>query len=299
LSTLTKVLIVLLTIFSIFLCGIVVTYAATAENYRQTADTTGQQLRSAKATRESAERAKEEADKNVEATKADLGAKLAARDSEITRLRADLENAKRTNDQLQVKVASMADVMANTSAAVKQQTTLHEAAQQRVQALEAERTQNEKELAETSQALLEKVTIIVQHEDTIRRLTQENQELGNRLNQSLVQYGKTATRPPTTVAPGSPTAQPVRPVTPIASPTKNLGLNGQINMVDLRSRLVEISIGAAAGVRSDMTFHVTRGDRWVATLLILEVAPDKAVGILDLVQSGLQPQAGDRVTTNL
>ena len=34
-STLTKVLIVLLTIASIFLCGIVVTYVSNAENYRQ------------------------------------------------------------------------------------------------------------------------------------------------------------------------------------------------------------------------------------------------------------------------
>ena len=33
-STLTKVLIVLLTIASIFLCGIVVTYVASAENYK-------------------------------------------------------------------------------------------------------------------------------------------------------------------------------------------------------------------------------------------------------------------------
>ncbi|MEE9370713.1 MAG: hypothetical protein V3W45_04485, partial [Sedimentisphaerales bacterium] len=34
-STLTKVLIVLLTISSIFLCGIVVTYVSNADNYRQ------------------------------------------------------------------------------------------------------------------------------------------------------------------------------------------------------------------------------------------------------------------------
>jgi hypothetical protein len=69
--------------------------------------------------------------------------------------------------------------------------------------------------------------------------------------------------------------------------------------VDLRSRLLEISIGAAAGVRKDMTFHVVRGDRFVADILIMEVWPDRAVGILDIVQAGLQPQAGDKVSTNL
>ena len=37
-STLTKILIVLLTLSSIFLCGIVVTYVANADNYRQKYD---------------------------------------------------------------------------------------------------------------------------------------------------------------------------------------------------------------------------------------------------------------------
>ena len=69
--------------------------------------------------------------------------------------------------------------------------------------------------------------------------------------------------------------------------------------MDLQNRLAEISIGTAAGVRQDMKFHVIRGDQFVADILILEVWPDKAVGILDLVQQGMQPQAGDKVATNL
>jgi flagellar motility protein MotE (MotC chaperone) len=48
LSTLTKVLIVLLTVASIFLCGIVVTYVASAENYRERYDTASRQLRTAR-----------------------------------------------------------------------------------------------------------------------------------------------------------------------------------------------------------------------------------------------------------
>jgi len=193
----------------------------------------------------------------------------------------------------------MADIMANASAAVKQQTTLHEAAQQKVNALEADRINREKELAETSQALLEKMTIIAQHEDTIRRLTQENQDLGTRLNVYLAKYGQMAAQPPTTVAPGVPGVRPVQLIAAPLEGTRALGLSGQVTAVDLRSRLVEISIGSAAGVHQDITFHITRGDQYVADIQIVEVWPDRAVGVLNLVKQGAQPQAGDKVTTNL
>jgi hypothetical protein len=62
---------------------------------------------------------------------------------------------------------------------------------------------------------------------------------------------------------------------------------------------VEISIGTAAGVRQDVTFHITRGDQYVADIQIVEVWPDRAVGVVNLVKQGVQPQAGDKVTTNL
>ncbi len=300
-STLTKVLIVLVSLFSFVLCGVVAAYVANAQNYYKRYNDSQQSLRNANNKQESAVRAKEDAEKSIEAIKADLGTKLTERETQITKLQGDLDAAGRLNAELQQKVASMADIMANASAAVKQQTTLHEAAQQKVNTLEADRINREKELAETSQALLEKVTIIAQHEDTIRRLTQENHDLGTRLNVYLAKYGQMAAQPPTTVAPG---VQGVRPVQPIAAAmplqgTKALGLNGQVTAVDLRSRLVEISIGTAAGVRQDITFHITRGDQYVADIQIVEVWPDRAVGVLNLVKQGAQPQAGDKVTTNL
>ncbi len=300
-STLTKVLIVLVSLFSFVLCGVIATYVVNAQNYYKRYNDSQQSLRNANNKQESAIRAKEDAEKNTEAVKADLGTKLTERETQITKLQGDLDAASRLNAELQQKVASMADIMANASAAVKQQTTLHEAAQQKVNALEADRINREKELAETSQSLLEKMTIIAQHEDTIRRLTQENHDLGTRLNVYLAKYGQMAAQPPTTVAPGVPGTRPVQPIaaTMPLQGTKALGLNGQVTAVDLRSRLVEISIGTAAGVRQDITFHITRGDQYVADIQIVEVWPDRAVGVLNLVKQGAQPQAGDRVTTNL
>ena len=59
----------------------------------------------------------------------------------------------------------------------------------------------------------------------------------------------------------------------------------------------ELSIGSADGVKKDMVFHVTRGDRFLCDIVIFEVDPDKAVGKMELVQE--TPKAGDTVCTNL
>jgi Na+-transporting NADH:ubiquinone oxidoreductase subunit NqrC len=55
LSTLTKVLIVLLTVFSLFLSGIVVTFVANQDNQRQKADNTKRLLDAAERTRDNAQ----------------------------------------------------------------------------------------------------------------------------------------------------------------------------------------------------------------------------------------------------
>jgi hypothetical protein len=55
LSTLTKVLIVLLTVFSLFLSGIVVTFVANQENYRQSAEKNRRDLGSAEKARDNAQ----------------------------------------------------------------------------------------------------------------------------------------------------------------------------------------------------------------------------------------------------
>jgi hypothetical protein len=141
------------------------------------------------------------------------------------------------------------------------------------------------------------MSIVAQLEEKVRQLTQENQELQNRLNQNLQPFGRMTTRPPTTVAPGTPTVRPAQAAQQGPPQARPIGLNGRVTAVDMKNRLAQISIGTAAGVRQDMKFYVTRGDRFVANILILDVSPDKAVGILDLVQ--VEPQIGDAVTTNL
>lgn len=300
-STLTKVLIVLLTVFSIFLCGIVVTYVANAENQRERADGLQRNIQAARSREAQAQEDLEAEKQRAQSEKAKLDEQILALGTQIKNLEGQLDAASRERDQWAQKAAGMAAAVETANAASKQQTTLFETAQVEVQNLRTEQTNRRKELDETNQMLLERMAVIAQLEEKVRRLTEENQEVETRLNQYLQQYGRIAAKPSTTVAPrptgGALPMQTAAP-TPMAQ-TRTINLNGQVTAVDMKSKLAEVSIGAAAGVRQEMKFHITRGDRWVADLLILEVWPDKAVGIVDLVQQGMQPQAGDRVATNL
>ena len=294
-STLTKVLIVLLTVFSIFLCGIVVTYVANAENQRERADGLNRRFQAAQRSEEAAKADLEAEKQATAAMKAKLDGQLTELGVQVSNLNNELTNLKRENAQLVQKVASMAAAVETANATAGQQTSLFEAAQQEVQSLRAEQSNRRKELEETDQMLLDKMSIIAQLQSKTRELTETNQELESRLNRYLQQYGRMTTRP-TTVTPAA--SGSVRPAIPAAQ-QRGIGLSGRVTGVDMKSRLAEISIGAAAGVRQEMKFHVTRGDRFVADILILEVWPDKAVGIIDLVQPGLEPQVGDTITTNL
>jgi DNA polymerase III alpha subunit (gram-positive type) len=296
LSTLTKVLIVLLTVFSIFLCGIVVTYVANADDQAEIASNLNRRLQAAERTADDAREDLQTAKEVNEAMKAELEEQINQLTMQVSQLQGNLTNLQRESAQLLQKVTSSASQAETAQALATQQTNLFTAAQEQVKTLEAETSNLETELEETNQMLLEKLSIIAQLQTRTRELTEMNQELETRLNQYLQQYGRMASRPQT-VTPGAPAA--ARPAPPSRAQSRALGLDGRVTAVDMNSRLAEISIGTAAGVRQDMKFHVTRGDRFVADILVLEVWPDKAVGIIDLVQPGMQPQAGHTVTTNL
>ncbi len=299
-STLTKVLIVLLTVFSLFLCGIVVTYVANAENQRKRADGLQQQLQSAKQRQQQAMANEEQQKKAAEALEADLGTQLAELKTLRTQLEGEIDKLKRENGQLVQKVADLANVVETANTTAKQQTDLFQTSQQEVQTLRADQTNRNKELQETTQALMERMAALMDMEKRNRQLIEEKQALEIQLGQSLQPYGRAPVRPQTVTQPQL-TAQPVQRAssqqpTPVPQ-TRPINLNGRVTQIDMKNKVAAISIGSAAGVREDMKFHVTRGDRWICEILIFDVDAERAVGTLDLVQ--VEPQAGDLVATNL
>jgi DNA repair ATPase RecN len=302
LSTLTKVLIVLLTVFSLFLCGIVVNYVANAENQRKRADTLQQQVQSAKQKQQQAMEAEAQKEKEVEALKADLGNQIATLNAIKIKLEGEIDTLKRDNSlkEQDARDASARETLATeTSSKMADQAT---STQKELKDMQANLTNIEKELEETTQSLTERMAVLSDLEKRNRQLIEEKQGLETQLNQVLQQYGRAPLRPPTVTA-SQTTAQPIQrasaqPLTQVSqTPTREIGLNGRVTQVDMKSKVAAISIGSAAGVRGNMKFHVTRGDRFVCDIVIFDVDADRAIGSLDLVV--IDPQPGDSATTNL
>lgn len=292
-STLTKVLIVLLTIASIFLCGIVVTYVANADNYKQKFENLNNNYLAAKSNENNAKTQLNntiaEKDRNAEK----LGEQIASLQNQISKLQGDLANAERERDEANRKVNGWAAIVIDFSKTMENYEKLLKDALNERDLKEAALIKQDKELKDTTASLMENMAIVKQLQDESKRLIEEKTELQNKLDLYLQQYGKAIAEP--------------KPVTPekgivsLAPPAQNIDLNGSVTDVDLKNLLAEISIGEADGVREGMRFHLTRGDKFLCDMVILDVWPEKAVGWLDLLpdQQQDQPQVNDIVSTNL
>ncbi len=288
-STLTKVLIVLLSVFSLFLCGVVVTYVANAENYRETAERQRRDVQVAKNNERDTEQEYAEYKEATEQTQQALAQKISDMEIAMSDLQTELTNARRENDKLVAHVANSSETVKVTSETQTKMLDQARAAQARVATLEADLTRLENELKETNLLLQEKMAIIETLQAKNNQLAQANQDLETRVNQYLRNRGQVTAAPqPVTLVPG--VAQPATP-----TPTRQIDLNGLV--VDVDKPLAEISIGASAGVKQNMTFHVTRGDQFICNIEILYVDAERSVGVLKLMQG--EPRIGDTVKTNL
>ena len=291
-STLTKILIVLLTLSSIFLCGIVVTYVANAENYKDMWEKVRDQ-------KDAAEQIKVQAVKDKNKTIEDAAERERKLNSDIANLKSDVDVLDSKLKEAEIQKDKWINEAGKWQAVTRdfydtndKQRQLLEDTLAKLKTIEAEQIKSDKEIKETTAALIEKMAIIDDLEKQWKQLLEEKTDLQNRLNQLLQQAGKAVAAP----EPVTPTKEKAQ----VAPPTVDISLNGLITAVDLENSLAEISIGAANGVKQNMRFHVTRGDKFICDIVILDVEPEKAIGTLELMDvTKEQPKAGDNASTNL
>ncbi len=291
-STLTKVLIVLLTISSIFLCGIVVTYVANADNYRQMYNKLRVQHKAAVENEENAKKqlnlAIEDAGRREQKLKDDIN----ALNIQVGQLTTERDEAKRRADEKDLLANKWEELTIEFKDTNERQGQWLEDIRAELKKILLEQTDSDKELKETTAALIEKITIIGTLEKQSKLLLEERTYLQNELDKLLRQSGR-AVAPPVPVT-------PIKEKVRVAPPTVDIGLKGLITTVDLENSLAEISIGAASGVKPNMKFHVTRADKFICDIVILDVEPEKAIGTLELMDvTKEQPKTGDNVSTNL
>jgi len=290
LSTLTKILIILLTVSSIFLCGVVVTYVGNADNYRQ-------KYNSIRNERDSLDKKVDALTKQINKNISEkqqvedkLNEKIASLKAKTAELESKLEDAEREKAILLQKVDSWTSITRDFYETNDKQGQLLKNTLAELNKVQAEQIKQKKELDETTTALVEKMAIIETLESKTKRLLEEKSELQSRLDKMLRPFGKAT-------AETAPVTPPIDTVRPAATETKGIGLQGLVTEVDLKNSLAGISLGAADGVKEGMRFHVSRGDEFLCDILIIDVDSKKSVGVLELVQQN--PQIGDNVATNL
>ncbi len=290
-STLTKILIVLLTLSSIFLCGIVVTYVANAEDYRKQNTALKRSLSRESQSAKTANQQLENTIAEGERLQTRLNKQIAALQTQISKVKNDLINAKRERAKLIQDLTNMTSVSQTFAQTAGQQTELFKNAQVQLKDVTAKRNKLEIDLEQTIATLNENLAVIAMLEADVRRLKEERAQVQGKLDKFLREFGK-ETAPPRLVTPRPDKAKPVPP--PIA---RKMDLKGLVTTMDLKNSVAEISIGTAEGVKKGMKFYVTRGEEFICEIWIHYVDAEKAVGDLKLVQK--QPRVGDAVTTNL
>ena len=199
-STLTKVLIILLTLSSILLCGIVVAYVASAENFKEKYETQFRSYQAAMTSRDDANRKYNELQAQVEQERLQMKQQTADIQNQARDLEVKLAEAQRQNSLLLEKVNNWTSVVTEFSATNASQNQL---LQNTIDELNRAQTELEKEQTqhnETISTLREKEAIIATLDDKLKRLTEEKTAIQNKLDQILRQYGKVII-PPTPVTP--------------------------------------------------------------------------------------------------
>lgn len=289
-SNLTKILIVLLTISAIFLCGIVVTYVATADNFKEKYVQLNSERSSLEQEKESLNTQLKEKIQQKDDLEKSLNTQIATLKGQAEELKTKVNTLERSEKELVERTSGFAATIKDFQATSEKQTQLLTTAQDEVKQLKAEQIKLNKELEQTSTAVVEKTALIESAEAEKRRLIEEKADLQNRLDKMMKSGGKAPVA-------GAPVTQEKGFARAAQPSTETVNLKGLITQVDSKNSLATISIGSADGVKEGMKFHVTRGDEFICDILIVDVDTDKAVGVLELVQQ--QPKVGDNASTNL
>lgn len=292
-STLTKILIVLLTLSTLFLCGIVVTKISIDQDYKQQNEDLRSQLNLAKEKQQTAENKLETRTQEYQNTENKLRNQISSLEAQLEETKTELKNTERERAQLLQKVNSWASITKDFSETTDQQQQMFENTFEELNKVKTEKNKLEKQLEDTTSTLMEKNAVIDNLETKNKRLTEQVTELQDKVD-TLMAKGAS-----------QPESAETQPVTPQPGPTarqasqtqQQQALTGKITSVDTEESMAEISLGSADGVKDGMKFYVIRGDEFVCELLIIDVEPETAVGAIERVQ--YQPKSGDKITSSL
>lgn len=280
-NSLTKVLVVLLSLFSIFLCGSIVDYIGNANNYKEMYDNergTNQAIRDSEANLRTLFNEKNsEMKREVDSLKE----QIEEQGDELSASKVALRSSERLNRDYESQMKNWAGVLEGLQTTIANMTMSQRLTQDELDMSRTDLVKLQKELNEITASFYERVVQMQQLEADKRRLLEKLTYVEERQTQPVVS-GRTVT-------------QRRGAARPVLSVPTSLVINGLIS--DVSQSLVTLSVGSADGVTKGMTFYVTRGDNFICDVVITNVETDKSVGVLELVEA--QPRIGDNVSTQL
>jgi septal ring factor EnvC (AmiA/AmiB activator) len=274
---------VLLSVFSLLLVGMVVTFVGNSNNYKASYEeqitlNAVMQGTVTEATRQYNELVKKsgELQKNLQDEILNLKA-------EKDLLASELRKSERLSMQYQNQANSMTSVLAGLDQSVKNLLASLTKTQKELDEARAEGIKSQKELNQMTSDLYEKIVQLQSSEAEGRRLLEQKTE--------LEKQAAMAGTPKEVIAPVTPI--PNQMASPAVAAPAGTDIKGLI--VEIEGDLVTLSVGSADGVAKNMVFHVTRGDRFVCDVIITNVDINRSAGTLDLVVQ--QPQVNDIAST--
>ena len=283
-STFTKILVILLSIASVFLCGTVVMYVATSANYKDRADElkiASNLLRADWASAKTQYDAQTQKMKELEKT---LNERILLLEGEKSELEIELGTARRENLASRTKMDGLTAVLTGIKGTIGNMELSREETRKLLDRTRADSIEDRQFLNETIAKLLAKTVQLQDLGAQRKRLIEEKDSLEKQLEDVAIDTEIDTVTP----LPGK--AQPATESTASGS------IKGLIK--EVKESLVTISVGSADGVKKNMTFHVTRGSDFICDITITNVDTSKSAGVIELIASPLiQPRVGDNVTT--
>lgn len=277
-STLTKILIVLVSVFSIFLCGVIVVYVGSSTNYKAAYEQQGNEFSAVKEQNRNLEQ--EVADKKRQLDEFGLksDSEISKLKTEKTQLEQEMKNVKNAQLAAEEKVASLTAAALNFEKAVGGMEDSLKQTRAELDSSRAENVKLSKNLDEVTASLEEKIAQLASVDTKNKMLLEEKAKLEQPLG------GKTLEQPVTQMPDSA---------APAVETPSELKLQGIVSAVE--GSLTTLSIGSADGVAVGMIFHVVREDNFICDIKITEVDTEASAGTIQLLQQ--QPKVGDIAST--
>lgn len=284
-SLYTKVFVVLLSLFCIFLSGSVVTYVGSANNVMKENEQLSADLDASIGKHNTDIQIANEKLKAADLENTKLQAKIAELENDKNEIMIDLKNEERSAIKWQDRVNSWAGVVKANQQTISDMEKSLILTRDKLADEQAKTIKMSTQLNEVTTALDEHIVMLEALKAEKRRLLEQKSALEQQIR--AITDKDVQVQPVTQI---KSTARPAEPISAAAASVTGL-------VSEVSSNLVALSIGTADGVKEGMKFHVTRGSSFICDLQITDVDIDKSAGIIEL-RNGT-PKIGDTASTEL